>query len=63
MLVLTRKPNEAVKVGDDITITVLDIKGNQIRLGIEAPPNVRICRKELSEKMGTDNNEPQESTL
>ena len=47
MLVLTRKKDQALVIGDDIAITVLDIQGDQIRLGVEAPKNVKIFRKEL----------------
>ena len=47
MLVLTRKKDQALVIGDDIEITVLDIQGDQIRLGVEAPKNVKIFRKEL----------------
>lgn len=55
MLVLTRKSDEAIKLGDDITITVIEIKGNQVRLGIEAPSDIRVYRKELYEKIKTEN--------
>lgn len=55
MLVLTRRSEEALKLGDDITITVVEIKGNQVRLGIEAPASVRIHRKELYEKIKAEN--------
>ncbi len=55
MLVLTRKSEEAIKLGDDITITILEIKGNQVRLGVKAPPGIRIYRKELYEKIKKEN--------
>ncbi len=55
MLVLTRKSEEAIKLGDDITITILEIKGNQVRLGVKAPPSLRIYRKELYEKIKKEN--------
>lgn len=55
MLVLTRKSDEAIKLGDDITITVIEITGNQVRLGIEAPDSVRIYRKEIYEKIKSEN--------
>jgi carbon storage regulator len=55
MLVLTRKSGEAINVGDDITVTVLEVKGGQVRLGIHAPPNVIIHRKELYEKIKSEN--------
>jgi carbon storage regulator len=47
MLVLTRKEKEGILIGDDITITVTKIEGNQIRIGIEAPKDVLIRRQEL----------------
>lgn len=47
MLVLTRKLNEAIIVGKDIEITVLEIKGEQVRIGISAPKEVGIYRKEI----------------
>ena len=50
MLVLTRKRNESIKIGDDIVITIVRIKSNgDVRVGIEAPPNVNIVRTELLE--------------
>lgn len=47
MLVLTRKPGQSVYIGDDVKITLKEIRGNQVRVGIEAPPNLRIYREEI----------------
>ncbi len=47
MLVLTRRLNETLFIDDDITLTVLGIKGNQVRIGIKAPDSVRIQREEI----------------
>ena len=47
MLVLTRKPGEKIHIGSGITITVVEVKGNKIRLGIDAPEDVPIFRAEL----------------
>ena len=47
MLVLTRKPGERILVGDDITITVLDVRGDSIRIGVDAPRGMRIQRDEV----------------
>ena len=49
MLVLTRKIGEKLRIGDDITVTVTQVKGNRVKIGIEAPGNVRIVRGELEE--------------
>jgi carbon storage regulator len=48
MLVLSRKPGEKVKIGEDITLTVLAVGGGRIRLGLEAPDDVRVLRRELA---------------
>lgn len=55
MLVLTRKSEEAIKLGDEITVTVVEIKGNQVRLGIDAPAGIRIYRRELYDKIKSEN--------
>jgi len=49
MLVLTRKRNEKIQIGDDITIVVTRIRGNEVQLGIEAPKDMRIDRQEILE--------------
>ena len=47
MLVIARKPGERICLGDDITVTVLEINGSSVRLGLEAPPEVQIFRHEI----------------
>ena len=47
MLILTRKDNESLFIGDDIEVTVLGVKGNQVRIGINAPKNVDVHREEV----------------
>ena len=47
MLVITRKPSERICLGDDVTITVLDISGSTVRLGIDAPADVPVYRHEI----------------
>ncbi|WP_298229199.1 carbon storage regulator CsrA [Gryllotalpicola sp.] len=54
MLVLTRKLGESIVIGDSITITVVDIKGDAIRLGIDAPREVRVQRSELLEAIAAE---------
>jgi carbon storage regulator len=49
MLVLTRKRGERILIGDDIVVTVMDVKGDSVRIGIEAPSGVRIHRAEVVE--------------
>ena len=47
MLILTRKPGESLYIGDSVKITIVEIKGNQIRVGIDAPTDLRIYREEI----------------
>ncbi|RME58111.1 MAG: carbon storage regulator [Candidatus Dadabacteria bacterium] len=47
MLILTRKQGESVFIGDDIKVTVVEVKGHQIRIGIDAPKEIRIYREEI----------------
>lgn len=49
MLVLSRKPGEKIVIGDAVTVTVLAVSGNTVRVGIEAPDDVRILRAELDD--------------
>lgn len=55
MLVLTRKQNEGILIGNDIVITIINIEGDKVRLGIEAPKNVRVIREELLKEIGQEN--------
>jgi len=47
MLVLTRRVNERIVIGDDVTVTVLEVRGDQVRLGIDAPRDVKVFREEV----------------
>lgn len=51
MLILTRRISESVIIGDDVKITVLGVKGNQVRLGIDAPKTVSVHREEIYERI------------
>lgn len=55
MLLLTRKLGECIRIGDDINITLLEIKGSQVKLGIEAPRYISIHRQEIYEKIRLEN--------
>jgi carbon storage regulator len=57
MLILTRRPGESIQVGENIEISILEIRGNQVRIGINAPPDVLVLRSELVEaaRPGDDN--------
>jgi len=55
MLILTRKDNESLFIGDDIEITVLGVKGNQVRIGINAPKNIDVHREEVYRRIEAQN--------
>jgi carbon storage regulator len=55
MLILTRKSGETIRIGDNIAISVIDIRGNQVRLGITAPRNVSVHRQEVYEQIEEQN--------
>ncbi len=55
MLVLTRRPGESIVVGHDIIITVIEIKGGQVRIGIDAPREVQVHREEVYEQVRQEN--------
>jgi carbon storage regulator len=54
MLILTRRPDETLMIGTEITVTVLGVKGNQVRLGVKAPKNVAVHREEIFERINAD---------
>jgi len=55
MLILTRRSGESLMVGDDVKLTVLAIKGNQVRIGIDAPKEVAVHREEIYERIQKEN--------
>jgi carbon storage regulator len=55
MLILSRRPGESLTIGDNIVVTVVSINGNQIRLGIEAPRDVRVLRDEIYKALRAEN--------
>ena len=60
MLVLTRKPGERVLIGNDIVVTILDVRGDGIRIGIDAPRGIRIQRDEVVEAVSAANQQARE---
>ena len=54
MLILTRKSNETLMVGDEVTVTVLGVKGNQVRIGVNAPREVAVHREEIYERIKSE---------
>lgn len=55
MLVLSRKKNESIMIGDDIEVVIVEIKGDQIKLGVKAPRNVTVHRAEVYEEIQMEN--------
>ena len=53
MLILTRRTNETLMVGDEVTVTVLGVKGNQVRIGVNAPTEVAVHREEIYDRIKT----------
>ncbi len=57
MLILTRRVGESVMIGEEVTITVLRVKGNQVRLGVNAPRSVSVQREEIFERIKSEGSE------
>ncbi len=63
MLILTRRIGETVVIGDDVTVTVLGVKGNQVRLGVNAPREVAVHREEIFERIKRERSDEQPAEI
>lgn len=61
MLILTRRPGERIKVGEQIDLTILDVRGSQVRIGINAPEDIIIHREEIYQKIKATSSNDDES--
>ena len=59
MLLLTRKLGENIRIGDDVKITIVEVKGNHVKLGIDAPASVKVHREEIYERIQEENRRAQ----
>ncbi len=57
MLILTRRVGETLMVGDEVTVTVLGVKGNQVRIGVNAPKEVAVHREEIDQRIQKEKDE------
>ena len=58
MLILTRRVGETLMIGDSVTVTILGVKGNQVRVGITAPKDVAVHREEIFQRIGKEASDP-----
>ncbi len=61
MLILSRKVNEKIMIGDDISISIIEIRGDQVRIGVDAPKHVKVFRREVFDAIEAENKAALES--
>ncbi|GHU83390.1 carbon storage regulator [Spirochaetia bacterium] len=62
MLILSRKLNEKIMIGEDISISIIEIRGDQVRIGVDAPKTVKVFRREIFDAIRAENKAAAEST-
>ena len=63
MLILSRKTNEKIMIGDDISISIIEIRGDQVRIGVDAPKAVKVFRQEVFDAIKAENKAAAQSTV
>ncbi len=61
MLILSRKVNEKIMIGDDVSISIIEIRGDQVRIGVDAPKHVKVFRREVFDAIEAENKAALES--
>jgi carbon storage regulator len=62
MLILSRKVNEKIMIGEDISVSIIEVRGDQVRLGVDAPKTVKVFRQEVFDAIKAENKAAAEST-
>ena len=62
MLILSRKVNEKIVIGDNITVSIIEVRGDQIRLGVDAPKSIKVFRQEVFDAIKAENKAASQST-